>query len=81
MNGVILEIICSDIRKSYRVLSECSLVKEAQTFGDRLNIVVQKKDDIKKVENKLNEEKIKIIDIREISPSLENVFISLVNES
>ncbi len=78
MKGIILEIVSSKVRESYKVLSGLPIVNEAQTFGDRLNIEIQKKEDIKRIEKTLRENKIDIIDIRVISPSLENIFISLV---
>ena len=61
-----------------KVLSNLSIVYEAQTFGDRLNIVIQKNEDIKKIKKILKENGIDLIDIRIISPSLENIFISLI---
>ena len=81
MKGIILEIVCSKIHESYKLLSKLSVVKEAQTFGDRLNIVVKKSEHINEVKKTLIEEGIELIDIRKISPSLENIFISLVKAS
>ncbi len=78
MRGIILEIVCSEIRKSYKIISNLSFVNEAQTFGDRLNVVIQKRDDIKKIKKALMEKGIKTDEIRTITPSLENIFISLV---
>lgn len=78
MKGIILEIVTSKIRESYKVLLNLSIVNEAQTFGDRLNIIIREKEDIKKIRKTLIENGIDIIDIRVISPSLENIFISLV---
>lgn len=80
MKGIILEIVTSNIRESYKVLSSLSIVHEAQIFGDRLNIVILKKEDIKIIKKTLKENEIDLIDIRIISPSLENIFISLIME-
>lgn len=78
MKDIILEIVCSEIHKAYKILSSLPIVKETQTFGDRLNIVIKKDEDIKKVKTILIDQGIDLIDIRTISPSLENIFISLI---
>jgi len=50
-------------------------------FGDRLNVVVNDcKSDCDMIDNLLKESKIKIVDIRPIPPSLENVFMHLIRE-
>ena len=78
MKGIILEIVCSKIHESYKLLSKLSIVKEAQTFGDRLNVVVKRNEHINEIKRILSDEGIELIDMRKISPSLENIFISLV---
>jgi ABC-2 type transport system ATP-binding protein len=78
MKGIILEIVCPQMRVVQKLLSASGLVKEAQTFGDRVNAVIKKKDDIQKIKKFLAKEGIKKMQTRIIPPSLENVFISLV---
>lgn len=78
MKGFVVEIVCSHIREAYKMLSRLSYISEAQTFGDRLNIVIKKESDQKSIRNYLINHNIEIRDMRVISPSLENVFISLV---
>ena len=81
MKGTIVEIVCSDIRGSFKLLRQYSLVKEVQAFGDRLNIVVDNADrDIPVVLAYLADHAITVADWRKIPPSLENVFISLLSD-
>ena len=81
MKGMIVEIVCSEIRSSFKLLKQYSPVKEVQAFGDRLNIVVDNADrDVPKVLAYLAEHKVTVSDWRIIPPSLENVFISLLSD-
>ncbi len=81
MKGEIVEIVCSDIRKSFSLLKTNSTVQEVQAFGDRLNIMVGNAErDIPGVLDQLKSQRIEIQDWRIIPPSLENVFISLMTE-
>jgi len=81
MKGKIVEIVCSEIRSSFKLLKSYSHVKEVQAFGDRLNIVVDNADrDIPTVLAYLADHKITVADWRIIPPSLENVFISLLSD-
>src|SRR4030066_60955 len=70
------KILFNLLKEGITIILTTPYLDEAQTFGDRLNIVIQKKEDLKKIEKTLRENKIDIIDIRVISPSLENIFIS-----
>ena len=78
MKGFVIEIVCNHIREAYKMLSKLSYISEAQTFGDRLNVVIKKERDQKIIRDHLMKHEIKVQDMRVISPSLENVFISLV---
>ena len=79
MNGEIVEIVCSNIRSSFSILKNFDAVKEVQAFGDRLNIVVSKaQNDVPNVLSYLEKNSIAVSDWRVITPSLENVFISLL---
>ncbi|HAL57834.1 MAG TPA: multidrug ABC transporter ATP-binding protein [Bacteroidetes bacterium] len=81
MKGVIIEVVCSHIRKSFALLRTFGPVKEVQAFGDRLNIVVEDAErDMKQVVSYLKSHGVDVLNWRLISPSLENVFISLLSE-
>ncbi|MCX6142622.1 MAG: ABC transporter ATP-binding protein [Ignavibacteriales bacterium] len=80
MKGTIVELVCSDIRKAASLLKEESVAREVQAFGDRMNIVVDdEKSDIRTIIELLEKNAVKVMDRRVVSPSLENVFISLLS--
>ncbi len=79
MEGEVMEIICTDLRRAYRLIRTVEHVKDVQTFGDRLNIVVDDhRRDFPAIERRLNEAGIDVSGQRVVSPSLENIFISLM---
>lgn len=81
MKGEIVEIVCSDIRKSFSLLKQNPAVQEVQAFGDRLNIMIRSSEhDMPGVVSHLKNQQIEIQDWRTIPPSLENVFISLLTD-
>ena len=80
MKGTIVELVCSDIRKAASLLKDESAAREVQAFGDRLNIVVDdEKRDIRTITKLLEKNSVMVMDRRVVSPSLENVFISLLS--
>jgi ABC-2 type transport system ATP-binding protein len=82
MKGEVVELICDDNRKAASALKNIPGLTDVQTFGDRLNVVI---DDTGKtrpeIERKLGQSGLKILDWRRVSPSLENVFIALTRET
>jgi ABC-2 type transport system ATP-binding protein len=78
MRGVVVEIVCPDIRRAFAVLRNLPEVREVQLFGDRLNVVVEEPEKAMAfIEAALSKEGIPIIQKRVLPPSLENVFISV----
>lgn len=81
MKGEVIEIVCTDIRRSFPLLKQHPSVKEVQAFGDRVNIVADSAEhDMPSILAHLNEQSVVVTDWRVIKPSLENVFISLLTE-
>jgi ABC-2 type transport system ATP-binding protein len=81
MRGAILELVCDDIRKAASLLRSEKLATEVQAFGDRLNVVVDdEKKGMRKLLDVLKKNSVVVSDHRVITPSLENVFISLLSE-
>lgn len=81
MDEIIIEVVCTPVRKAYQVLKEKSRF-EIQIFGDRLNVAVDNdKDDESEIRKILEENSVTIIDLRKITPSLENAFIHLIKEN
>lgn len=78
LNKIVIEIVCSDIRKADKILRENTSF-EIQTFGDRLNVVADNfGKDFAAIEVILNKNGIEVYDKRVIPASLENVFIHLL---
>ncbi|MCU0606019.1 MAG: ABC transporter ATP-binding protein [Candidatus Edwardsbacteria bacterium] len=81
MRGGVIELVCADARVAARELAADPLIREVQTFGDRLNIIVDDAPrDWPKVRKTIEGRGVACEIWREISPSLENVFISLMEQ-
>jgi ABC-2 type transport system ATP-binding protein len=77
----IVEIVCSPIRKAYDTI-KINTEFEVQMFGDRLNVALQNYDEqLNNLRQLLREAGVEIYDHRIIPPSLENVFIHLMNKA
>ena len=80
MRGVVVEIVCPDIRRAFSVLKSRREVEEVQLFGDRLNVVVAEAGSgLPAVTGALAAEGIPVVQSRVLAPSLENVFISVTS--
>ena len=78
INRVTAEIICNDIKKASNILKE-NLKYDVQTFGDRLNIMLEDySTEIEVIKEELTKNKLEILEIRKSTPSLENVVIHLI---
>lgn len=81
MNGDVIEIVCTDIRRTFALLKQHSAVQEVQAFGDRVNIVAGSAEQtMPSILALLNEHSIAVAEWRVVTPSLENVFISLLTD-
>lgn len=75
----VVEILCEPINRVNEILKSYSI--ELQIFGDRVNVVFDKKFiDINTIINAFEKENIYIHSIQEIRPRLENLFITLLRE-
>jgi ABC-2 type transport system ATP-binding protein len=82
MRGTVVEIVCPEIRRAFGILKTLPGVREVQLFGDRLNVVVDDPEaQIPGIEAALAGAGIPVLAERRLAPSLENVFISITNES
>jgi ABC-2 type transport system ATP-binding protein len=74
----IIEIICSDIRRAYTVMKN-NTSYELQIFGDHLDVAVDNYEkDYMTIKNILEEQNIPVSSHRLKPPSLENVFMGLM---
>jgi ABC-2 type transport system ATP-binding protein len=82
MKGIVVEMVFNNIREAYKILKEIKEVKEVQAFGDRIHLIVDDYDNAYSAVRKiLTDNEIKIESSRIIAPSLENVFISLMQSN
>lgn len=80
--GVTLEIRASDARATVRVLSGVASVRRAELFGENVHAVVTSRaDDWPAADAALRAAHLEVFDVREIEPSLEDVFIDRVAAS
>ncbi|MBI9072867.1 MAG: ABC transporter ATP-binding protein [Melioribacteraceae bacterium] len=80
LDKVLVEIVCNPIRKAYKILKEKNY--EVQMFGDRINVVIDNyESDYQIIAETLKQNSVTISDSRIITPSLENVFIHLIQEA
>lgn len=81
MPGQVVEFVCHPVRTAFRALKGREELMEVQAFGDRLNVVVaDARRDTPTVERILRAAGVSITGVRRISPTLENVFISLLTQ-
>lgn len=82
MKGSIVEFICEDIRKASAAAKKMEGISEVQAFGDRLNLVIRDMEkDFPVIRRQLQEEGIHCEQWRQVQPSLENVFISMMKDA
>jgi ABC-2 type transport system ATP-binding protein len=80
MHREVLEIVCQPVREAFKILKGIPGLAEVQAFGDRLNVIVDRASaPTENLTRKLTGLGIKISGVRSVSPSLENVFISLLS--
>jgi ABC-2 type transport system ATP-binding protein len=79
INKEVVEIVCNKAREAQKIIKENTKF-EAQMFGDRVNVMVGNYEtEYKFLENLLEKNGIDITSHRQVSASLENVFIYLVS--
>lgn len=82
MRNEVVEVVCDRVRDALALVKAHASVLEVQGFGDRLNVILKNaKNDFPKVESALRGSGIVIGSWRVMSPSLENVFISLLTQN
>jgi ABC-2 type transport system ATP-binding protein len=76
-DGVVIELICTNIHETYKLLRKELPFTDIQALGDRLNIVSDRNetDTIAKI---LQVAGIEPMSLKTVEPSLENVFINLI---
>lgn len=76
----IYEIICTSTRKAFRLLQNTGEFNNLQMFGDRLHISFKTEANADELENILKKNQIDVLSIRQIIPSMEDVFFKLTKK-
>ncbi|MFZ5996636.1 MAG: ATP-binding cassette domain-containing protein [Nitrospirota bacterium] len=74
-----IEVWSDDARSAQTIVKEMRGVKGVSMYGDRLHITIERREMVDDIIGKLADERIGVKDHREIVPSLEDVFISIVD--
>ncbi len=75
----VIEVITDDVRSAFNVLKKVNYLSDVQMFGDRLHVSPINDTEIKsKIIESLDKEKISLINIQKLIPSMEDLFISLI---
>ena len=77
----ILTLKCSEINRAYKIVKTAESVKDANLYGDEIHITVDNSQRmIPVLKETLLNSKINITELRQIQPSIEDVFVTLSNE-
>lgn len=76
---VVFEILCSDLNKGSEILRSYG---EVQVFGDRIDLVVntENKNVVENFEKEFENNRIELIQVQKVNPTLENVFFHLMTK-
>jgi ABC-2 type transport system ATP-binding protein len=81
MKGELWEVRCPQRMKAREMLQHLPGIRSAGIFGDRIHVVLEDGDKTRgEMENLLRESGFEILSMRRIAPSLEDVFISTMEE-
>jgi len=73
-----IEIWSDNSRTAIEIIRGVEGIKSASIYGDRIHITLEKKEIVDSIITKLKSERVAVKDYREILPSIEDVFISMV---
>jgi len=80
MDGILFQVECSDPTTALQILDEFDWTQEVSIHGVLLHVIVDKASREKAIRRKLQAEEIEIFRIEESIPSLEDVFITFIEE-
>ncbi len=81
LTNPIYEIQCSNVIEALEILDKADFVEETSIFGNNIHTIMKKNfNDANRINNYLEAENIKVIKIEKIIPTLEDVFIHLLEK-
>jgi hypothetical protein len=82
VDGEVVEMYVPPVRLALETLQQAGNLHGIQAFGDRLNLLMKNRDrDITRIVELLKSAGVTVAGVRTITPSLENVFITLLTRS
>ena len=79
VDGIILEIVPSDVRTAKIALSKQEGVFDVNVFGDSLHVRLSSESDESHIEKILENASIQVKSSRRVAPSMEDVFLSVLS--
>lgn len=76
-----LEVTCRPLVKSFNIIKAIPYVKDTTIFGQSLHVMIDEAISIEKFSEDLTIRNIDLEEAREISPSLEDVFVTLTKQA
>jgi len=81
LRGAMMEIWCDDPRSAAEVVRGAEGVKNVNVYGDRLHVAIENEDMAAAVIEVLKDKAVEIKDHRYVLPSIEDVFIAMVENA
>jgi len=81
ISGVLYQVDCDHPRQATDLLDTLPGVLDAAIHGVQVHVLVESENEKKRIERELKKANIQVDQIEEIQPSLEDVFISMVEEN
>ncbi|MGO8881435.1 MAG: ATP-binding cassette domain-containing protein [Desulfomonilaceae bacterium] len=79
VNGIILEVVPSEVRTAKAALKEQEGILDVNVFGDSLHVRLSSESDESYVEKILDSAGIQVKSSRRVAPSMEDVFLSVLS--
>jgi ABC-2 type transport system ATP-binding protein len=77
----IVEIVTADARKARKILTESGSKDKIQVFGDKVHVIVNDPEkDIESLTRVMYDNNASVKSVRRLRPSIENIFISLIDQ-
>jgi len=78
--GLLLEIECSNVMYGLEILREIPACQDVALYGLFLHVIIEREDQAPELEAALKNKNIEVLRIEKIEPSLEDVFVFLVEK-
>ena len=79
--GTLLEVECEPAVEALSCLADVPGVREVTLYGTLLHVLVDDGFDIESLKSVLDSRGVRVLGVREIKPSLEDVFVSRIRSS